>query len=300
MKKASLVVLLGTFTILTGGCSNIPFLGGGDEEVVAPTSPEQASNPEVKPEKAVKSVDGKVDPKKAKAVPTGLIQSTSAPDRIIGIQKGRTDPFDTISIEPVVKVSPIPGKTVSSVPSVGSIPPTRGGGNTGNTGKTGSTGSGTKTNRTTPRTSPPNTNILPSKPTSPNNTGNGGTNNRNGNATPPTPKATIREPSLNKPPLPIPELPPPPQPTLARAVEITGVVQAGGVPQAIVQEPDSEFQRYVKVGDYLANGQVLVKRIEMTSGPQPVVILQQLGVEVSRRVGEKPITAQGDPANPAS
>src|SRR5579883_142450 len=43
-------------------------------------------------------------------------------------------------------------------------------------------------------------------------------------------------------------LPPLPSTTLASAVEISGVVVVGGVPQAIVKAPNEETSRYVRVG----------------------------------------------------
>mgnify|MGYP005852693115 CR=1 FL=1 len=92
---------------------------------------------------------------------------------------------------------------------------------------------------------------------------------------------------------PIPELvpnptplPPPPPPTdLARAVQVTGVVQIGNIPYAIVNAPNEPSSRYVRVGQLLSNGQVLVKRIEL-QGVEPVVILEQSGIEIVRMVGE--------------
>ncbi len=88
----------------------------------------------------------------------------------------------------------------------------------------------------------------------------------------------------------LPQLPPPPQPTLAQAVEVTGVIQIRGVTHAIIKAPNEPFSRYVKAGQYLSGGQVLVKRINMNSGPEPVVVLEQLGIEVSRGVGEPALT----------
>jgi hypothetical protein len=95
----------------------------------------------------------------------------------------------------------------------------------------------------------------------------------------------------SSPPLPgpnfIPRLPKLPEPTLAKGIEVTGVVEVGGVPRAIVKVPN-EPSRYVREGERLSNGQVLVKRIEMNRGSTPVVILEQYGQEVARGVGEKP------------
>jgi hypothetical protein len=82
-------------------------------------------------------------------------------------------------------------------------------------------------------------------------------------------------------------LPPPAQPDLAKAVMVTGVVLIGSEPQAIVQIPNEPSSRYVQAGQRLANG-LLIKRIEMNEGSNPVVILEQYGIEVARMVGEGP------------
>jgi hypothetical protein len=78
---------------------------------------------------------------------------------------------------------------------------------------------------------------------------------------------------------------------------VTGVVQVGGTPVAIVKVPN-EPARYVRPGQRIANGQVLVKRIEMNRGPTPVVILEQYGVEVARGVGDSPSNTPGLPGQP--
>jgi hypothetical protein len=83
-------------------------------------------------------------------------------------------------------------------------------------------------------------------------------------------------------------LPPslPPQPELAQGVAISGIIDVGGAPQIIVKAPGERVSRYVQVGDYLSNGQVLVKRIERYQSPSPVVVLEELGQEVFKEVGE--------------
>lgn len=111
------------------------------------------------------------------------------------------------------------------------------------------------------------------------------------NSTPPATTPTIPVPAV---PPQIPSLPAPPDPALARAVEISGVVLVGNEAQAIVKAPNEATTRYVKAGQRLSNGQVLVKRIEMGEGSEPIVILEQNGVEVSKGVGERPTT----PAQP--
>ena len=82
-------------------------------------------------------------------------------------------------------------------------------------------------------------------------------------------------------------LPPLPSTNLANAVEVTGVVQVGGISQAIVKSPNEPASRYVRTGQRLANGQVLVKRIEVYRGSaNPVVILEENGIEVAKAVGD--------------
>ena len=116
------------------------------------------------------------------------------------------------------------------------------------------------------------------------------------NSTPPAVNTPAETPTVPVPaaPLQIPSLPAPPDPALARAVQISGVIVVGNEPQAIVKAPNEATTRYVKVGQRLSNGQVLVKRIEMGQGSEPIVILEQNGVEVSKAVGEAPPT----PAQP--
>jgi hypothetical protein len=85
-------------------------------------------------------------------------------------------------------------------------------------------------------------------------------------------------------------LPPPAQPELAKAVVVTGVVLISKEPQAIIKVPDEPASRYVQAGQRLANG-VLVKRIEMNQGYNPIVILEQYGIEVAKMVGERAVNS---------
>ncbi len=76
-----------------------------------------------------------------------------------------------------------------------------------------------------------------------------------------------------------------PQPApLAEKFKVTGVINLGGNSYAIVESADLGTPSYVKVGQRLANGQVLVKRIEMYGG-SPLVIFEENGKEVPRPVG---------------
>ncbi|HEY9637044.1 MAG TPA: hypothetical protein V6D14_26830 [Coleofasciculaceae cyanobacterium] len=82
------------------------------------------------------------------------------------------------------------------------------------------------------------------------------------------PNKTISKPSTN----------------LARAVEVNGVINLEGRLKAIVKEADEKISRSVSEGDYLSKGAVLVKRIQVDSNQEPLVILEQNGVEVIKPV----------------
>lgn len=80
---------------------------------------------------------------------------------------------------------------------------------------------------------------------------------------------------------PLPSLP---EPTQALEVVVTGVVTIGNNTYAIVQSPSEPTGRYVMEGQRVAGGTVLVKRID-TRGSEPIVVLEQHGVELTRAVG---------------
>jgi hypothetical protein len=95
----------------------------------------------------------------------------------------------------------------------------------------------------------------------------------------------------------VPAPPPPPSTDLATGTEVSGVVKVGNETQVIVKVPNEPTSRYVKVGQRLSNGQVLVKRVDIKPGSDPVVILEENGVEVAKAVGEKPASREQKPAN---
>ncbi|MGJ3253044.1 MAG: hypothetical protein ACFE0J_18215 [Elainellaceae cyanobacterium] len=78
---------------------------------------------------------------------------------------------------------------------------------------------------------------------------------------------------------------PVPTPPLARLIEISGVVQVGGQTSVIVMMPTERSSRYVRIGERIGNGQILVKRVDMDAAYEPVVILEQDGVEIVRTIG---------------
>lgn len=95
----------------------------------------------------------------------------------------------------------------------------------------------------------------------------------------------------------IPGPPPPPSTDLATGTEVSGVVKVGSETQVIVKVPNEPTSRYVKVGQRLSNGRVLVKRVDVKSGADPIVILEENGVEVAKGVGEKAPSSEKKPAN---
>ena len=86
-------------------------------------------------------------------------------------------------------------------------------------------------------------------------------------------------------------LPPLPSAALANAVEVSGVVVVGKVTQVIVKAPNEASSRHVQTGHRLANGQILVKRVEMSDGVEPIVILEVNGIEVAKTIGVSTQTA---------
>ena len=73
---------------------------------------------------------------------------------------------------------------------------------------------------------------------------------------------------------------------LAENVLITGLIELGDHIKLIVQAPEETSTRYVEVGQYLSNGQILVKRIE-PGFSSPTVILEENGIEVEKIVGQE-------------
>jgi hypothetical protein len=107
---------------------------------------------------------------------------------------------------------------------------------------------------------------------------------------PPSAQTLPALPALEAPPLittePFPLIATPPMAPpsrLSETIEISGVVEVGGKVSIIIHVPDERSSRYAAVGDYLANGQVLIKQVEM--GAEPTVILEEDGVETIRYVG---------------
>jgi hypothetical protein len=77
------------------------------------------------------------------------------------------------------------------------------------------------------------------------------------------------------------------EPTLARSIGVSGIIEVEGKTQVIVKLPSENFSRYVDIGDRISDGKIKVKRVEGGQTLTPTVILEEAGVEVTRRVGDK-------------
>ncbi|MEA5450274.1 hypothetical protein VB780_16965 [Leptolyngbya sp. CCNP1308] len=194
-----------------------------------------------------------------------LIQSTDPNERLQQINNSRIDPFAVVPIPP----PPPPVVAPPTPPTGGATPgtataaaPTRGAGATTGGGGGGGTGS--------PVATAPGTSGTP---------GGGG-------ASPGSSGAGGQQPATRPPLAPLPQLP---QPTLAEAVLVTGVMTIGSENFAVVET--SAGSQYVRAGQRVSNGQVLVKRIDMR-GSDPIVVLEENGIEVSRPVGSPSAAAE--------
>ena len=317
MRQKSLITLVSVLALFLGGCPS-------DEESPTVQSTPTPVAPRVSRKPTPEATPFAAKPLTAtQPVKTGtgaLIQSLPPDARVNQIRKnlGRNDPFAAIPTVPIV-IPPSPtaaGPTGNRpVPVIPQLPPPRGntgtGGNQRGTSRTnpGTSRANPGTSRTNPGTSRTNPGTSRTKPT----IARGTTGTSRPNVLPPVRRTTrpaIKPPTTplsppgigTLPPLAVGprELPQLPEPTLARTIEVTGVVEAGGVQSAIVKVPN-EPARSVREGERLSNGQVLVKRIEVNRGPTPIVILEQFGQEVARQVGEGPSGAPAEqPASPTA
>jgi hypothetical protein len=202
----------------------------------------------------------------AKEAPTNtsgtsnLIQLTNATERVTIISKGRTDPFAQIIGTPISEMS-----TNTAARKVPALPPLPNSPNRGVliAGRKLPTRSAVLSQTTVAKTAKLKLNPVLAE------------------VLPKVLPQVVANPTL------VSVLPPPAQPELARAVIVTGVVLIGREPQAIIKVPNEQASRYVQAGQRLANG-LLIKRIEMNEGSNPIVILEQYGIEVARMVGETP------------
>ncbi|MDP8963368.1 MAG: hypothetical protein M3O33_05145 [Cyanobacteriota bacterium] len=314
MRQNSLIALVSVLALFLGGC---PTDNDNQENAGQSTPAPVASRPPTRPTPPAPAFTAPLTAKQP-AKPTavaGLIRSLPPEARVNQIRKnlGRSDPFAAIPTVPVL-IPPSPTATGGAgnrpVPVIPQLPQQRGNAGTGGNQPGTSRGNPTtaRGNVIPPVPQPPKptarTTARPTAKTTARTTGKPTarpTARPTGKPTVPT-RPGLAPPGIGTlPPIAIGprELPTLPEPTLARGIEVTGVIEVGGVPSAIVQAPN-EPSRTVRAGDRLSNGQVLVKRIEMNRGPTPVVVLEEFGQEVARQVGDSPAGAPGRPGSPTA
>src|SRR6476646_3420360 len=231
MRQAKVIAFTGMLALLISGCAG----EGGDEQAASPTpsvTPTATAQAPASPSPAkTQPFSTKKPPLVAQKTKPGaaapaLIQSTNPDERARQVQQGRQDPFALLPLPPVPVVSPnanTPGATAAPrpVPQVRTLPSTPRVASRPNTTPTRGTGR-------TPGS--------PASPGRPGGTTTAGT--RPGGTTTATGATPIRPGTLPRviPPT-IAALPPLPQPALAQAVEVSGVVQVGEQAQAIIKAP---------------------------------------------------------------
>jgi hypothetical protein len=253
-----------------GGCG---LLGGGGDSVSqqSPAASPESSPGSVEPAPNAQPFSqstgrAQTQPNRPRGImPPDLISSTNPDQRLKSIQSARPDPFALLPTTAAITI------TRSQTPSGGQSPSSTGSSLSGQGLPRGSSGGGSAR--------------IPS----------------GSQAMLPQPIPVLPD---------IPRLPRalpaalPPQPELARAVNVSGVVQIGSAVYAIVDAPDEPSSRYVQVGQRLSNGEILVRRIDF-NGSDSSVILEQAGMQVVRRVGDVPVapvapTAPAAPSAPAA
>lgn len=260
MKKLQQIVSFTTTALVLVGCAS------GDrttQQSPTPASPSVASSPQATATKPVtqqnfsKPLVPPVPVTKTVPVP-GLVQPTNATARLPQIASGRRDPFAAVVTSPVVV--PAASSTASRpIPQVAPVP---------------------RVIATAPvRPAPAPVRPAPAPVI----------------ATAPLPQLQPGSSNFTTVPLPPPAAFPgavPMAPTRAAdVIEVTGVVQVGQKVSAIIKVPAESSSRYVSEGEYLAGG-ILVKRIELGTREEPLVVLEQNGVEIVKTVGSSNTVAR--------
>jgi hypothetical protein len=321
-------IAIGSLTILTTSCGD-----SGKPTAPTPTaSPPAATSPATTPTATIPATAPAptVVPTVAASAPTvpgkpasvsvaaGLIAPTDGDNWAKTVSKGRSDPFATLALQPieVAEKYPLDGtgrpQRTSSTIATNNSPAIKSGvnqplprinnapiANNGLKQKPGSKsaiGYGpisaipkSGVNKALPKITVGNQVIKPSK--SP--TGTEIANNNvlrpvnvgapNSKASGPTKIATRIPKAVEK-------------PLQAMALEISGVIEISGKTQVIVKLPNESFSRYIEVGTRVANGKVLVKRVEGQQSLSPTIVLEEVGVEVARKIGDKPVASTPEAA----
>ncbi len=282
MRRVTTTAFLGILAITVTGCPS-----SDTQQSINPTPPPSIAPVVVQTPPPLVAVN----PSSATFLAPGLIQPTNANQRTKQVAKGNRDPFAALFLP--VPVAPV---SVGNSPNATNQAPQMATPTASNRTNRTQTASRSVANRSSspdvtinnPRTAA--NSRTAANPRTAANQGISSNTTTSIQNTPFPPNTTLPNNNLE------PALPPaPPAPadtTLANGVTVMGVIEIGEQTQAIVQVPNEATSRYVQVGQRLSNGQVLVKRIELNAGAEPLVILEQYGVEVSKAIGEQPSKGQ--------
>lgn len=323
MRSPTIVPLLALLAVVASGCgSDAPEATGGD-----PAAPGSApADAPANAPGAAETADGAAQPfdsptvaeaKETVSPGAGLIGSTNSKERAILVQRniqankkaGGNDPFGTLPIKatadlpegplggagnganagakngasPLPPLNPQSGESTPDLPfpiiplvsSIPYMPPIE-----------------ISPQGRAPQ-SPPSPGRAPQSPPSPGRAPQGSTP-QSAPSAPPNRSSSPTTPPAAPPSAPNFE-PPRPSTGIAESIEVLGVIQVGREVQILIRTPDSAVGRYVAVGETVANGQVLIRRVErLQGGSEPVVILVQNGIEVARSVGDMPEAEEGE------
>jgi hypothetical protein len=264
MNKITKILAVGIIPFLVQGCSGTT----GSSNAVAPQDASQPNS--ATPPVAQTPPSQPVPPITPVAVNTtvssptgtqfsGLIASTNSELRVQGVIKGRNDPFALFPVQGKLKKveskdKPNPEPKNVKVAKVEKVEP-----------------------KVTKAVNIPKKVVTPAATTT--------TNKPKVVNTPPSKPVN---PTAKKPEVIIP------QPELARAVEVTGVIDIEGNLMAILKSPNELTSQYVREGQYIANGRILVKKI--IAYPEASVVLEQTGIkaDVLKGVMESSPVAQNN------
>jgi hypothetical protein len=248
MNKITKILAVGIIPFLVQGCSGTT----ASSNAVTPqdaSKPNSATPPaaQVPPSQATSPI-APITVNTTIASPTnpqfsGLIASTNSELRVQGVVKGRNDPFALFPVQgKLKKVDSKENKTNAEVKKVTEV----------------------KTAKVEPKVTKAVS--VPKKPVIP-------------TATTTTNKPKVVNTPQSKPVIPTSKKPAViiPQPELARAVEVTGVIDIEGNLMAILKSPNELTSQYVREGQHIANGRILVKRI--IAYPEASVVLEQKGIK---------------------
>lgn len=254
MRKVSILLPTLALSLSLGSCSLLPF---GQEEAPTEQQP-QTGTPAPAPAPKASNSDMLTPTTRASV----FIPATDPDARRRVNVEGRPDPFADIPTTPprvVFAPEPPPEEVETTNQAVPTVPQMNGGGTTGGATPVANGGTAGTTAGKTGSTA----------------TANGTTN---GGRT----LIAVRPPAkLEFSPI-LPELP---KAELAENTEITGVIELNGVKYVLAKAPNEKYSRQVQVGDFIADGQVRIKRVDFRRN-SPVVVLEQYGVEVYKQIDD--------------